>query len=394
MDRHHGRAGTGGGRPAAQVAARLVRHRVVDPRVRGGGQRRCRPTWPARDRRRPPVGVLLASRHFPGAAEIYLMAVDPSVHRRGVGRALVEALEHDLAAERVRLLQVKTLGPSDPDRRLPADEAVLRGHGVRAARGDHRPVAGQPLPDHGQGTGLIALARWLPVRDHGELAVGGAEDADARAEGLAEQVVAQDGGRLAGRGDPAVARAGRAGRRTGRPASGRGSPTARSASAPCAARRPARARRPGGQGQARWSARRAAGSAPAAPARGPARAAAPRRPTSSPGGGPPCRSAPSGQAGPGRSCGPRSGLDGEVAEVRRPAEQDVVQAGHLGRQHGMLRHVGDQPGAACGGRAAAPAGRQGRCRPPSGSSRRSRGAWWSCPRRSGRSARPTRRSRR
>jgi hypothetical protein len=35
---------------------------------------------PAGDR---PAGVLLASRHFPRAAEIYLMAVDPAVHRRG-----------------------------------------------------------------------------------------------------------------------------------------------------------------------------------------------------------------------------------------------------------------------------------------------------------------------
>jgi len=62
-----------------------------------------------------PVGVLLAARHFPGAAEIHLMAVDPAAHRSGVGRALVQALERDLAAEQVRLLQVKTLGPSAAD---------------------------------------------------------------------------------------------------------------------------------------------------------------------------------------------------------------------------------------------------------------------------------------
>jgi len=62
-----------------------------------------------------PAGVLLAERHFPGAAEIYLLAVDPATHRRGAGRALVEALERDLIADGVRLLQVKTLGPSHPD---------------------------------------------------------------------------------------------------------------------------------------------------------------------------------------------------------------------------------------------------------------------------------------
>lgn len=62
-----------------------------------------------------PVGVLLVSRHFPGAAEIHLMVVARSQHRRGVGRALVGAVERDLAADGVRLLQVKTSGPSDPD---------------------------------------------------------------------------------------------------------------------------------------------------------------------------------------------------------------------------------------------------------------------------------------
>jgi len=59
--------------------------------------------------------VLLAARHFPCSAEIYLMAVDPAVHRSGIGRALVTALEADLIAEGVQFLQVKTLGPSRPD---------------------------------------------------------------------------------------------------------------------------------------------------------------------------------------------------------------------------------------------------------------------------------------
>ena len=62
-----------------------------------------------------PVGALLMTRHFPESAEIYLMAVEPALHRRGIGRALVEALEADLVADGVELLQVKTLGPSRPD---------------------------------------------------------------------------------------------------------------------------------------------------------------------------------------------------------------------------------------------------------------------------------------
>jgi GNAT superfamily N-acetyltransferase len=70
---------------------------------------------PAADDGHPPVGVLLAARHFPHAAEIYLLAVDRPLHRSGVGRALVEAAERDLAADGVTFLQVKTLGPSHPD---------------------------------------------------------------------------------------------------------------------------------------------------------------------------------------------------------------------------------------------------------------------------------------
>jgi GNAT superfamily N-acetyltransferase len=76
--------------------------------------------WPARGSAVPgagqqPVGVLLAARHFPESAEeIYLMAVEPEVHRQGVGRALVKALEGDLIADGVELLQVKTLGLSQP----------------------------------------------------------------------------------------------------------------------------------------------------------------------------------------------------------------------------------------------------------------------------------------
>jgi ribosomal protein S18 acetylase RimI-like enzyme len=61
------------------------------------------------------LGALLVTRHNPDSAEIHLLAVDPEYHRRGVGRALVEAVETDLAPDRVRLLHVKTRGPSDPD---------------------------------------------------------------------------------------------------------------------------------------------------------------------------------------------------------------------------------------------------------------------------------------
>jgi GNAT superfamily N-acetyltransferase len=71
--------------------------------------------WPAHRPRSAPSGVLLAVRHYPCSAEVYLMAVDPAWHRRGAGRALVAALETDLIADGVEFLQVKTQGPARPD---------------------------------------------------------------------------------------------------------------------------------------------------------------------------------------------------------------------------------------------------------------------------------------
>ena len=73
------------------------------------------PTYLVRDPDDIVVGVLLVKRHFPSAAEVHLMAVDRAWHRRGVGRALLRALEADLAAEGVRFLQVKTLSAARPD---------------------------------------------------------------------------------------------------------------------------------------------------------------------------------------------------------------------------------------------------------------------------------------
>jgi len=71
--------------------------------------------WPDGSEAAQPRGVLLAVRHFPASAEIYLMAVDPAWHRHGAGRALVAALEADLIAQGVEFLQVKTQGPGRPD---------------------------------------------------------------------------------------------------------------------------------------------------------------------------------------------------------------------------------------------------------------------------------------
>ena len=61
------------------------------------------------------VGVALVDRHFPHVAELHLMVVARDRRGRGIGRALVEAVEADALARGVRLLEVKTLGASHPD---------------------------------------------------------------------------------------------------------------------------------------------------------------------------------------------------------------------------------------------------------------------------------------
>jgi N-acetylglutamate synthase-like GNAT family acetyltransferase len=61
------------------------------------------------------VGFIAIKHHSRDASEIYVLAVDPKMHRRGVGRALVDSVEADLRVLGVSLLQVKTLGPSDLD---------------------------------------------------------------------------------------------------------------------------------------------------------------------------------------------------------------------------------------------------------------------------------------
>ena len=61
------------------------------------------------------IGLLLPIRHNEHAAEVYLMAVRRDLHRRGVGRAMLDFLESDLRLDGCEYLQVKTLGPSRPD---------------------------------------------------------------------------------------------------------------------------------------------------------------------------------------------------------------------------------------------------------------------------------------
>jgi GNAT superfamily N-acetyltransferase len=60
------------------------------------------------------VGLMLLKPHFETALEIWLMAVRPSRHRHGVGRALVARAEAVAAERGASFLTVKTRGPSAP----------------------------------------------------------------------------------------------------------------------------------------------------------------------------------------------------------------------------------------------------------------------------------------
>ncbi len=73
-------------------------------------------TWVVRDEADAVVGVTLMARHFPETAEVHLTVVDRARHGEGVGTAMLAAVEADARAGGVRLLEVKTLGASHPDR--------------------------------------------------------------------------------------------------------------------------------------------------------------------------------------------------------------------------------------------------------------------------------------
>ncbi len=58
---------------------------------------------------------LSLKQHTPYSAEVYVMAVLQEAHRKGIGRTLISSAEDWLKSRGVQYLQVKTLGPSDPD---------------------------------------------------------------------------------------------------------------------------------------------------------------------------------------------------------------------------------------------------------------------------------------
>lgn len=78
------------------------------------------------------VGVCLLLHHNPQSVEIDLIAVPAAQHRRGIGRAILEHVERDLRADGVRLLHLKTFGPSVPNEPYERTRAFYEGLGFVA----------------------------------------------------------------------------------------------------------------------------------------------------------------------------------------------------------------------------------------------------------------------
>ncbi len=77
------------------------------------------------------AGFLSLKQHNPFASEIFVMAVRPTAQRLGMGRALVETAENHSHELGVEYMQVKTLGPSRPDKGYASTLAFYAALGYR-----------------------------------------------------------------------------------------------------------------------------------------------------------------------------------------------------------------------------------------------------------------------
>jgi len=77
------------------------------------------------------LGFLSLKQHTPYSAEILVMAVHPDVQRGGIGRAFVDAAEGYARGLGIEYMQVKTLGPSNPDPGYAKTRAFYEALGFR-----------------------------------------------------------------------------------------------------------------------------------------------------------------------------------------------------------------------------------------------------------------------
>ena len=78
------------------------------------------------------VGICLLLEHNPHSVEIDLLAVERSRHRQGIGGAILEHVERELRDRGVRLLHLKTFGPSIQNEPYARTRAFYAAHGFVA----------------------------------------------------------------------------------------------------------------------------------------------------------------------------------------------------------------------------------------------------------------------
>ncbi len=83
------------------------------------------------------IGFLAINRRTKVAAEIHVMGVLPEEHRKGIGSALVEAAEGQLRSDGTRILSVKTLGESHPDKNYAKTRKFYSAQGFLAMEEIH-----------------------------------------------------------------------------------------------------------------------------------------------------------------------------------------------------------------------------------------------------------------
>jgi len=77
------------------------------------------------------LGFLSVKQHYLESAEVYVMAVRPEARHGGIGRALMQEAEAYLKSRGVEYLQVKTLGPTNPDPAYAQTRAFYLAMGFR-----------------------------------------------------------------------------------------------------------------------------------------------------------------------------------------------------------------------------------------------------------------------
>jgi ribosomal protein S18 acetylase RimI-like enzyme len=88
------------------------------------------PTLLAREAGRV-IGFASLKQHTPYSAEIYVMGVLQEAQRQGIGRALTDQAQEWLKNHGVEYLQVKTLGPSQPDPNYAKTRSFYEAMGFR-----------------------------------------------------------------------------------------------------------------------------------------------------------------------------------------------------------------------------------------------------------------------